>query len=55
MNSLVPIIVITADAMETTRDRVFKLGANDLMTKPVDQKILYEEIPLYYLKRPIRF
>ncbi|MBC7745456.1 MAG: response regulator [Flavobacterium sp.] len=43
-NNRVPIIVVTADVMETTRDLVFNLGADDYMNKPVDQKMLYEKI-----------
>ena len=44
VNKLVPIIVITADVMESTRERILNLGANDWMTKPVDQKLLYQKI-----------
>ena len=43
-NQHVPIIAITADLMEHTKERVFQLGVNDYMTKPVDQKLLYEKI-----------
>lgn len=40
----VPIIAITADLMQDTKDRVFELGVNDFLTKPVDQQLLYEKI-----------
>ncbi|WP_304065026.1 hybrid sensor histidine kinase/response regulator [Pedobacter glucosidilyticus] len=40
----IPIIVLTADVMESTKQRVFELGVNDYMTKPVDQHVLYEKI-----------
>ncbi|NEU10078.1 response regulator [Flavihumibacter sp. R14] len=43
-NDSVPIIVLTADVMETTRTRIMELGADDFMTKPVDQKLLYQKI-----------
>jgi len=43
-NVRVPILVITADVMETTRERIFELGADDYMTKPIDQKLLYQKI-----------
>lgn len=44
VNNAIPIIVITADVMESTRDRILSMGANDWMTKPVDQKLLYQKI-----------
>lgn len=43
-NNLVPIIVLTADILESTRERITRLGADDFMTKPVDQKLLYQKI-----------
>lgn len=43
----VPIIAITADLMQDTKDRVFELGVNDFLTKPVDQQLLYEKITLH--------
>lgn len=43
-NKDIPIIAITADLMQDTKDRVFQLGVNDYLTKPVDQKLLYEKI-----------
>lgn len=43
-NINLPIIVLTADMMDSTRERVFKLGVNDYMNKPVDQKMLYQKI-----------
>lgn len=40
----VPIIVLTADVIKSTKDRVFELGANDYMNKPIDRNLLYEKI-----------
>ncbi|PWS28833.1 hybrid sensor histidine kinase/response regulator [Pedobacter yonginense] len=40
----VPIIVITADITKNTKDRIFDLGANDYMNKPVEQDMLYSKI-----------
>jgi len=40
----VPIIVVTADITKSTKDRIFILGANDYMNKPVDQEMLYSKI-----------
>ena len=50
-NNLVPIIVVTADVMETSRERIYELGADDYTTKPVDQKILYQKITGLLSKR----
>nr|WP_223845581.1 hybrid sensor histidine kinase/response regulator [Flavobacterium selenitireducens] len=44
LNSAIPIIVVTADITPETRERVFTLGANDYLTKPVDKKLLYGKI-----------
>ncbi len=40
----IPVIVLTADVMESTKERVFELGANDFMTKPVDKELLYKKV-----------
>ncbi len=40
----VPVIVLTADVMESTKERVFELGANDFMTKPVDKELLHQKV-----------
>ncbi|MGJ8548343.1 7TM diverse intracellular signaling domain-containing protein [Winogradskyella wichelsiae] len=40
----IPIIAVTADAMEETRQRVLEIGMNDYMTKPVKRDLLYEKI-----------
>ena len=40
----ITIITLTADLMQETKERVFDIGANDYMTKPVDQQLLYERI-----------
>ncbi len=38
-NRLIPIIVLTAE----TKEKVFELGTNDYLTKPIDQKLLYQK------------
>ncbi|WP_051189539.1 hybrid sensor histidine kinase/response regulator [Daejeonella oryzae] len=43
-NRQIPIIVLTADVLESTKDRVFELGVNDYMTKPLDAKLLYQKV-----------
>lgn len=40
----IPIIVLTADVMDATKERVFELGVDDYMTKPLDQKLLYQKV-----------
>ncbi len=40
----IPIIAVTADAMEETRQRVLNLGMNDYMTKPVKRDLLFQKI-----------
>lgn len=40
----IPIIAVTADAMDETRQRVLELGMNDYMTKPVKKDLLYQKI-----------
>lgn len=43
-NTNIPIIVLTADITASTKEKVFELGANDYMTKPVDQNELYQKV-----------
>jgi CheY-like chemotaxis protein len=40
----IPIIAVTADAMQETRQRVLDLGMNDYMTKPVKRGLLLQKI-----------
>jgi len=40
----IPIIVITADTTTSTKDRVFGLGADDYMNKPVDEELMYQKV-----------
>ena len=40
----IPIIAVTADAMQETRQRVLDLGMNDYMTKPVKRDLLFQKI-----------
>ena len=40
----IPIIVLTADNTSNTRKEIFRLGANDLMTKPVNGPLLHTKI-----------
>lgn len=47
----IPIIAVTADALQETRQRVLEIGMNDYMTKPVNKDILLEKI---YQQREIK-
>ncbi len=40
----IPIIAVTADVMETTKDRVKEIGMNYYLSKPVDKGTLYQTI-----------
>ena len=40
----IPIIAVTADAMQETKQRVLDLGMNDYMTKPVNKEVLMKKI-----------
>lgn len=42
--SNIPIIAITADATEPTKERVKSIGMNYYMTKPVDKNTLYDKM-----------
>ncbi|WP_415060077.1 7TM diverse intracellular signaling domain-containing protein [Flavobacterium sp.] len=43
-NKNIPIIALTADVMETTKERVMEIGMNKYMTKPVDKEALFKNI-----------
>ncbi len=43
----IPIIAVTADAMQETRQRVLSIGMNDYMTKPVSRDLLLEKMNKY--------
>ncbi|REG94182.1 hybrid sensor histidine kinase/response regulator [Algoriphagus antarcticus] len=45
MNSKdIPIIAVTADTTENTKARVFAIGMDDYITKPIDQELLYASV-----------
>ncbi|MFV5695755.1 7TM diverse intracellular signaling domain-containing protein [Flavobacterium sp. LB3P122] len=43
-NSEIPIIAVTADVMETTKERVKAIGMNDYLSKPIKKETLYEAV-----------
>ncbi len=44
MNANIPIVALTADAFDETRQRVYNTGMNDFVTKPFKQEDLYLKI-----------
>ncbi|WP_146743190.1 hybrid sensor histidine kinase/response regulator, partial [Aequorivita lipolytica] len=40
----IPIIAVTADAMQETRQKVLDIGMNDYMTKPINRDILFKKM-----------
>lgn len=40
----IPIIAVTADVMETTKDRVKEIGMNYYLSKPINKDVLFETI-----------
>ncbi len=49
----IPIIVLTADNTSQTRKKIFELGANDLVTKPVNGPLLFSKMNKTILTRTI--
>ena len=49
-NSITPIIAITADAMESVLYDCRKSGMNDVITKPINPKYLYDRL-IYWVSR----
>ena len=43
-NKNIPIIAVTADAMQETRQKVLDIGMTDYLTKPINKVVLFEKI-----------
>lgn len=43
-NKNIPIIAVTADVMESTKERVMEIGMNKYLSKPVNKDVLFENI-----------
>jgi CheY-like chemotaxis protein len=50
LNSNVPIIALTADVMTVDVEKCKAVGMNDYISKPIDEKLLYEKIIKYLPK-----
>ncbi len=49
----IPIVAMTANAMKGDRERCLQAGMNDYITKPIDQKQLYQAIDYWTTERPV--
>lgn len=47
----VPILAMTANAMEGDRERCLRSGMDDYLTKPVDPDLLYEKLVLWLVEK----
>ena len=43
-NKNIPIIAVTADVMETTKEKVIEIGMNKYLSKPIDKDLLFVSI-----------
>jgi CheY-like chemotaxis protein len=43
----IPIIALTAHALQSDKERCFQVGMNDFLTKPIDPERLYEVLKKY--------
>jgi CheY-like chemotaxis protein len=53
MNSLIPIIALTADVTTADLAKCKAVGMNDYIAKPVDDKLLYSKI-IAFVKKPMQ-
>jgi CheY-like chemotaxis protein len=44
VNKNIPIIAVTADVMESTKERVFEIGMNHYLSKPIEKDSLFKNI-----------
>ena len=44
LNANIPIIAVTADVMETTKQRVKEIGMNQYLSKPINKETLFQMI-----------
>ncbi|MDX5478977.1 MAG: response regulator, partial [Cyclobacteriaceae bacterium] len=43
-NRNIPIIAVTADATDKAKNKVYQVGMDDYLTKPVDKDLLFEKV-----------
>ena len=49
----IPIIVVSADNTSKTRKEIFRLGADDFITKPIDGGLLLSKMNKYMSAKPL--
>jgi len=52
MNSQIPIIALTADVTTVDVEKCLAVGMNDYISKPIDEKLLFDKITRV-LKKPL--
>jgi two-component system, cell cycle response regulator DivK len=50
INRELPVIAVTAYALQTDRDKCFECGCNEFITKPIDMALLLELINKYLIE-----
>ena len=51
LKSQIPIIALTADVTTLDAEKCIEVGMNDYISKPIDEKILYNKI-IKHIKKP---
>lgn len=51
-NPQIPILVVTADSTSKTRKEIFRLGANDLISKPINGALLFSKMKKNIPQKP---
>lgn len=54
-NTKIPIIAVTADATDKARNKVYEVGMDDYLTKPVDKDLLLEKVKNQLSRHKINF
>jgi CheY-like chemotaxis protein len=52
LNSQIPIIALTADVTNADVEKCISVGMNDYISKPIDEKLLFDKISKHLVKAP---